>query len=578
MPNKTSAGLDNILNIVLKKLNNNEILIITIIFNNLINLLYFPEKWKTAKLICIKKKGDKSPHDPASYRPISLLSNLGKLFEKVLTEPIKKFSSVNKIIPDQQFGFRDKHSTVHAITKLTTDICTAISNGQKVGACLIDIEKCFDSVWTNGVIFKLKKKNFPEKLVMMTNCMIKNRNFYVSDGDILSSIKGEIKNGLQQGTIFSPILFNVSNSDVLNLFDLNNNNGTHAIAFADDLIVYVIDKKIEIINKKLEDLVNKINNFYPQWNLKVNPEKCEIILFRNIYNYLSLNDKKHLKKFRVTLNINGEEYPITHNKTVKYLGFHIDYLLRLNKHTDIQLLKAKKTFQSLSRLFYSKYLNKRSKVICYMLFVRPLITYATACWYNTSASAIEALRLFESKCLRICLNLNRNRLHQYQKYINNRTLYNSAKIPRIDNFIVKLTRNFFVSSKKITDNKIISKHSEALDEDKFLKCKTSGYVPPQAFINLDQNGYIQDHNNVPILYHNRRNKANKKILFDANDTTFIKANSIYSKAIPDIDFYNFSRLNIKKYWWLSDNSKYIAEIKLKYERYKRMRRNRNVIT
>ena len=100
------------------------------------------------------------PCDPASYRPISLLSNIGKLYEKVLTEPLKLFSTVNNIIPYEQYGFRDGYSTVHAITKLTSDICKAINYGQKVGKCLIDIEKFFDSVWTNSVILKMEKKIF----------------------------------------------------------------------------------------------------------------------------------------------------------------------------------------------------------------------------------------------------------------------------------------------------------------------------------------------------------------------------------------------------------------------------------
>ena len=84
-----------------------------------------------------------------------------------------------------------------------------------------------------------------------------------------------------------------------------------------------------------------------------------------------------------------------------------------------------------------------------MLFVRPIITYAAPCWHNTSASAIKSLRLFERKCLRICLNLNRDKEENYKKYINNKILYNRAKIPRIDNFIIHLIRNYYVASKKM---------------------------------------------------------------------------------------------------------------------------------
>ena len=168
------------------------------------------------------KKKDKPLNDPASFRPISLLSNVGKLYEKTITIPIKNYCRVKKLIPNEQFGFRDKHSTVYAISKLTTDICDALNNNEKVGACLIDIEKCFDSVWTDGVIYKLIQKKFPEKLILLVNNMIRGRTFYVSDGDTMSRITGKVENGLQQGTISSPLLFIITNSDILHLYGLNN--------------------------------------------------------------------------------------------------------------------------------------------------------------------------------------------------------------------------------------------------------------------------------------------------------------------------------------------------------------------
>ena len=253
-----------------------------------------------------------------------------------------------------------------------------------------------------------------------------------------------------------------------------------------------------------------------------------------------------MKKFKVKLKINGEE--IEHNKSVKYVGFKMDYLLRLNKHINEQLIKAKKRFQSLSRLFYSKYLNKRSKIICYMLFIRPILTYATPCWHNTSASAMESLRLFERKCLRICLKINRNQDCNYQKYISNFHLYNTANIPRIDNFIIKLIRNFYVASKKIKENEIIINLSKLIEKSKYEYSKKSGYISPQTFLNLDKEGYIQDCNNVPVLYHWKRNKSNKKILFNCNDDEAIEKNKIYSDSISNINKFNFERLNFKKYW------------------------------
>ena len=81
--------------------------------------------------------------------------------------------------------------------------------------CLIDFEKSFDTVWTEGSIYKLIKKGFPTHLMKIIWNMITKRNFSVYDTSGEASIKFEVKNGLQQGTVNSPILFNIFNSNIV---------------------------------------------------------------------------------------------------------------------------------------------------------------------------------------------------------------------------------------------------------------------------------------------------------------------------------------------------------------------------
>lgn len=139
----------------------------TILLNNCLNLSYFPDEWKIAKVIAFHKKKEKS--DPSNYRPISLLSNLGKLFESVIHIRISNLIDAQEMIPDHQFGFRKKHSTIHAINKLTSDICWALNDDQVLAACLIDLEKAFDTVWTQGLLYKLLKKGFPHLINITWN-------------------------------------------------------------------------------------------------------------------------------------------------------------------------------------------------------------------------------------------------------------------------------------------------------------------------------------------------------------------------------------------------------------------------
>lgn len=87
---------------------------------------------------------------------------------------------------------------------------------------------------------------------------------------------------------------------------------------------------------------------------------------------------------------------------------------------------------------------------------------------------------------------------------------------------------------------------------------TSGYLLPQAFITADRAGYIQDASNIPILYHYPRNQSNKFLNFNIN---LIDINKMkYLRYIPTHDKLDFRRLNFKKYWWLSNDAKFIDEI------------------
>ena len=140
--------------------------------------------------------------------------------------------------------------------------CWALNANQRVAACLIDIEKAFDTVWIPGLIYKMIKKNFPEYLIKIVWDMVTNKTFIMTDGSHTSSKEFSIENGLQQGTVNSPLLFSIYNNDLLNLFNLNTSTHKRSIAFADDLIIYVTGRKTKTIRTELQELFNKISDYY----------------------------------------------------------------------------------------------------------------------------------------------------------------------------------------------------------------------------------------------------------------------------------------------------------------------------
>lgn len=545
--NKKSSGIDTIPNVVLKHLPVVVIRAYAILFNNLLNHKFFPPHWKKAKVVAILKK-DKDSSNPLNYRPISLLPNIGKVYEMVINDAILSVCTNNNVMPESQFGFRYKHSTLHAINKFTSDICWALNENKCVGACLIDLEKAFDSVWHEGLIVKLIQKKFPRHLIETIWSMIRERSFVTFVGSHESSVEFRINNGLQQGTVNSPVLFNIFTSDVLKLFGPMSEYPVQSIAFADDLIIYHADSWSSRIQNKLQDVFERIHSYYRSWKLKINTQKCETILFRPSLAYVSRDVRKNYKTFAVRESRDSENI-IPHKKCVRYLGIYIDQKLKYNIHVETQLNKARRTFLMNKRLFYSKYLHYKIKLICYQLLIRPIITYGCPIWFNISASQMERIRLFERRCLRVCMSMFVESKDGYKKYYSNKKIYNKAGIPRIDNFIIKLIRDHFANASRNKSNSLIF---SAFYPNPLYHAKTlsSGFIPPEVFLYMDTHGYIQDETNIPTIYHVPRHKNKKSILYIPTKNCLSGELKIkYSTAMSDKDQKDAPRQNTKKYWW-----------------------------
>lgn len=127
---------------LLKHLPHRAVARLTVIFNAVLRKKHMPSIWKLAEIKMIPKPG-KNPTDVSSYRPISLLPVLGKLFEKFFSKRLKIVIQDKNIIPNHQFGFREKHSTIEQIHRITHSIEIAL---EKKGNMFISIFGCLKSL------------------------------------------------------------------------------------------------------------------------------------------------------------------------------------------------------------------------------------------------------------------------------------------------------------------------------------------------------------------------------------------------------------------------------------------------
>lgn len=546
---KISSGTDNIPNIVIKHLPICLAREYCTLFNNMINNSHFPVGWKTAKVFPILKK-NKDPAKPSSYRPISLLPNMSKVFEKVMQSRIVCFTDEHNIIPDTQFGFRRGHSTVHAISKLVSDVCWQKNNRNGVGACLIDTEKAFDTVWLDGLIFKLTECAFPGWIVSMLRQMLYDKKFLISDFERETEPRFLIRNGLQQGTVLAPILYSIFTHD---LFSLNifARYGNGIIGYADDIIVYTAGDNIDRINKNMDVMIRHIETYFVRWRLRINPNKCEAILFRTPLREGPSHFVRNWKRFAVA--IYGT--PLPSADAVRYLGIHIDNKFNFNKHASNQLIKAKKVIHALSRIFFSRYISHKVKLICYLSLIRPVLTYGCPIWFSIDPSTMEDLRRLERRCLRYCLyTSSRSPDSNYVRYVKNGQVYRDSEIPRIDNHMIALTRNHCARSSETLENPLISHPLLSLSGGYVRKCMNSGILPPEAFIYLDAKGYIQDRNGIPVFYHIIRDYPKRRIAHEpCCDILAAPANLpvAFNVDIPSNDVLD-SFAASTSYWWKQD--------------------------
>jgi hypothetical protein len=146
------------------------------VFNAVLRRQYFPPVWKQAHVLPILKPG-KDPTQPSSYRPISLLHTVGKLFEKILLTRVLREVKERGLLRDEQFGFRPKRSTTLQLARLVEIVNRNFDERRLTGAVFLDLAKAFDTVWVKGLLYKLTILNFPTYFIKIISSYLGGRRF-----------------------------------------------------------------------------------------------------------------------------------------------------------------------------------------------------------------------------------------------------------------------------------------------------------------------------------------------------------------------------------------------------------------
>lgn len=399
---KKSPGPDKITAKMIKELPDKAQYYILYIFNAMLRIEYFPNSWKNSEIKMVPKPG-KDPTQITSYRPISLLSILSKLFEKSLMHYLNPVIASQNLIPHHQFGFRKKHSTIEQIHRIVTLIRSTFEQKQYCTSLFIDISQAFDKVWHKGLIHKITQLLPPCTHKILTS-YLNNRTFVVKTNNCISN-PNPISAGVPQGSILGPFLYTLYTAD------MPTHLLTHTATFADDTALLSIHKNHLVASQQLQAHIGILENWLELWRIQVNPSKCVHVTF-------TLN-----KSCCPKISVNGSIVP---EKTqVKYLGIHLDRRLTWGPHIDAKLTQIKLKLSQLNWLLNAhSHLSLDNKIILYKSMIKPIWTYGIQLWGTASASNVEKLQRRQSKFLR--------QITQAPWYVRNVNIHKDLNIPTVN--------------------------------------------------------------------------------------------------------------------------------------------------
>lgn len=412
LSNKKAPGLDKISNIMLKNCPFNIIFYITKVINEILKRGYFPHTWKTAVVCAIPKQGDLT--FPENYRPISLLSCLSKIAERVILSQLNAHIDANNIIIPEQFGFRPNHSTTQQLLRVVEFIADGTQQKLATGILFLDVAKAFDKVWHDGLILKLINLRVPDILIHLIYSYLCDRSFMVRINNTLSQ-HTPIESGVQQGSLLGPTLFN------LYINDLPRTQHTQLAVYADDTAILSQAHHPDLMAGHIQHHIDLLEQWMARWKIKVNPSKCQAIYFSRKF--------KQPKR----LYINDEQ--INWGKTCKYLGLVLDRRMTWRPHINGIKTKMKAAIQTISSLIFGKHLSIKNKVKLYRAIVIPVATYGSQIWATTATSNLKLIEATHNNALR--------RIRRGHYYMSNLTIRRDLGVSSMRKIIKTLAENFY---------------------------------------------------------------------------------------------------------------------------------------
>ena len=314
---------------------------------------------------------------------------------------------------------------------MNTIIKKYINKGEKIFSCIVHLKKAFDSIWREGLKYKLKKVGFGETLVNLISAMYEDTSTSLLHGqNMLPEIK--TNKGVKQGDNLSPTLFNIYINDFPKKLAEGQTSPVkiagkdiNCLMWADDII---------ILSKTKEGLQQSLNNMYKycqEWKLEINRKKTKVIVFNKTG--AKIKSQFYLHTYLLE---NVTQHP--------YLGFTIAASGTLTHGTQILIDKAKKSWFTILRLLgKSKQKNINTYITLFDYIIKPIAMYACEIWGENIKTMNNIADFGNSPCERFHTRVCKNILGAHRKTSNIATLLEIGRFPISSEIQMRMVKYLF---------------------------------------------------------------------------------------------------------------------------------------
>ena len=387
LSSSTAAGPDHVAYPLLQHLPSTALSFLLFLFNLSWSTHSFPSAWKSSSIYPVHKPG-KPTDAPSSFRPISLTSCVSKLFERLVLARLSFLLESKDLLTPFQAGFRPGRTTTDQIAFLTQSISDGFHSSRpahRTVLATVDFSRAFDSVWHPALFHKLLASGLPPCFVRWTQSFLSDRRARVTlRGATSDSFR--IRRGVPQGSVLGPVLFNLFINDLSSSLPPD----VRFSLYADDLALWASSPSPASATATVQAALQRLEAWSLQWQLPLNPAKCEVSFFST--------DTREAS-FRPVLSLLGN--PISFNASPTFLGVTLDRTLSFSSHSSSLRAGCYPRLRSLRAVSSASWgPSKESLASIYRTFLLPALTYASPGWFPyTYAKHLQPLEaLHHSAC------------------------------------------------------------------------------------------------------------------------------------------------------------------------------------